>query len=318
MFDPARLPGTAGILYSRGGGRTFKIGQHDDRYSNDPTTNTGQNNTADNVPASNGWASWRLADIFDVADPLELPGRININGVPRDKGAALLAALQGFQFQPTTTTDPVIHGDSISGLAGTSLDTTGTSAGLSQLVTQITTRLNPTATPANGPSGPFFERGEFGELGTGTSMLFGTNSSTTNNSLVASVDMNKTGDHSREEMFRRLAQMICTRGDTFTVYAAGQSILQNPTTTALKVTGTQRMRVTFRLVPKAKSTTPGAYDYFHPAYTTTTKTDGTIDVLNSIDPANPTEAPTNGQIGVIARFAKPDRYDVQILQATTY
>ena len=149
VFDPARLPGSGGISFSRGGGRTFKIGQHDDLYSNDPTSNvySGINSpslwTIDYVPASNSWASWRLADIFDVTDAIELPGRININGVRRDKGAALLAMLQGLQFQPATTTatdtnsntytpvatDPVIHGDShvssSTGTAGQALDTTG-------------------------------------------------------------------------------------------------------------------------------------------------------------------------------------------------
>ena len=122
----------------------------------------------------------------------------------------------------------------------------------------MTARLNNT-TPSLGANGPFFERGEFGEIGAGTTVLFGANPtsiSSANTALIATADMNKTFDHSREELFRRIAQMICTRGDTFTVYAVGQSI-QTTATGAQKVTGTQRLRVTFRLVPKAKNSKNG-------------------------------------------------------------
>lgn len=323
VFDPARAPGTD-IRYSHGGGRTFKIGQHDDLYSDDPTTNAypagnSTTNSADNVAASSNWASWRLVDIFDMDDPIQLPGRININGVMRDNGAALLSALQNFAFQPTTTTDPIIHGDGASGLASKSLDTTGASNGFAALFQQMKLRLD-----AKNISRvkPFFERGEFGELGGGTNTpLFGvtpisTNTST-NNLLVSGVDMNRTTDHGREEMLRRLSQLICTRGNTFTVYAVGQSIVQTSTGGPKKITGTQRLRVTFRLVPKAKDST-GAVVEFHPAYVI--NADGSF-ARNTFDPGHPAQSPpagSNGAIGVIPRFAKPDRYDAQILEAVSY
>ncbi len=322
VFDPARTAGSAGIVYSRGGGRTFKIGQHDDRYSYDPSgsPNYDSNTALDYVPASTGWASWRLMDVFDTADAIEAPARININGVQRDQGAALLSLFQGFIFQPPTTIsssgnaaiDPIIHGDAhtSTGLAKQSLNATS----FSVLVNQMTTRLT-NQYPANGPSGPFFERGELGELGAGATALFGQNPPSqygaTNYALVTSVNMNKTFDHSREEVVRRVAQMICTRGDTFTVYAVGQSISQTPNSTTLKVTGTHRMRLTFRLVPKNADGTS-----FHPGYTIDSSTGAVKQItniyINSDGSTNLSDTSAKG------RFAKPDHYDTQVLQTSTY
>ena len=322
VFDPARLPGTPGaIALSRGGGRTFKIGQRDDRYNGDPTGNNTSNNTADSIPNSNGWAAWRLADIFSIDDPIESPARININGVQRDGGAALLALLQGFVFQPpTNSTDPLIHGDNhaaSASLANSTLNTTGTTNGFSQIVTQMINRLKnpgPASTGAfSTPSGPFFERGELGEIAdTNNNAIFGMsdplgstyyNSST---ALVQNVNIYKTFDHSREELFRRISELICTRGDTFTVYAVGQSINQPTTSAALKVTGTSRLRVTFRLVPKALDPNHlGAYIDFHPGYSVDPNT-------GAIIPTPPANLITSN------RFLKPDHYDAQVLSVATY
>ena len=154
-------------------------------------------------------------------------------------------------------------------------------------------------------------------MGGSSNPLFGTTTNSVNTALVSGIDMNKAADHSREEVFRRLAQVICTRGNTFTVYAAGQSILQTKAAGPLKITGTQHLRVTFRLVPKAKLST-GDFTDFHPAYTV--DANGVI-TQNNFDPSDPTRQPQStqsGQIGVIPRFAKPDRYEVQILEVTTY
>ena len=319
VFDPARLPGAPGMIaLSRGGGRTFKIGQRDDLYSGDPSGNNASTNSRDAVPASNAWAAWRLADVFSVDDPIELPARININGIQRDNGAALLAAFNGFTFQPATNSaDPLIHGDqhssvSSANIAGKAFDTTSTSKGYSQLVNQMVTRLqntsptNPVGTSgAYVPSGPFFERGELGELGDSTKALFGmsdplgtSQSSGAGTALVDQVDMYKTYDHSREELVRRISEMICTRGDTFTVYTVGQSILQTSPTAPMKVTGTQRLRVTFRLVPKMSDGSD-----FHPGYTL---------VNNQIQPVVPKDL-IDGN-----RFTKPDHYNAQVLSVGTF
>ena len=325
VFDPARLPAEGGgdITLSRGGGRTLKIGQHDDRYDATPPANN-----ADGVAPSNGWATWRLADIFSAyplntktslpAEPMELPARININGLPRDNGAALRAALTGFAFQPATTTDPLIHGDAHvnPSMAGQPLNldasTDPSAPGLSAIVNSVKTRF--AQTPGSTPYGPMFERGELGELvGKDAQFLFGTSPlnpasppSPTNTNLVNSssgsgsnVDMNRTFDHSREEVFRRLSELICTRGDTFTVYAIGQSLLQATKTSTVKITGTHRTKVTFRLVPLASDDTS-----FHPAYDIAGKP-----VAYDFSKAS---AITYG------RFAKPDHYGVQILETLAY
>ena len=332
IFDPARVAGSD-INFSHGGGRTFKIGQHDDLYSDNPQTNVYAAGvggaTGDYVSASTGWASWRLTDIFDVADPIELPGRININGIMRDNGAALLSTLQGFLFQPTTasgTSDAVVHGDPL--LNPGSTQTPLNSSGYSQIIKQMQQRLDAVALSDGTPSRtvkPFFERGEFGEIGYSTAYPANNDPLFSASTSLTGINMGTVTDHSREELFRRLAQMICTKGNTFTAYVVGQSILQPMGTTAAtadtapkKIIGTQRMRVTFRLVPKAQSSTSGAFADFHPAYIV--NQDGTL-TQNTFDPTNASAKPAfnqSGTIGVIPRYAKPDRYDVQILQASSY
>ena len=246
---------------------------------------------------------------------MELPARLNLNGVLRDNGAALRGLLTGFNFQPATvdagtaTSEPLFH--TPSGLAGVPLSLQpNDAAGLAQLVTQITTRLQASPGAGNVPWGPFFERGELGELEAAGKAIFGKNPTsitTAGTGLVAGVDMNKTFDRGREELFRRLAEMICTRGDTFTVYVVGQSISQRDTAAALKINGTHRMRVTFRLVPKSKdANNAGAYVPFHPAYKTRADDDSVITGPIDYDPSVANATTT--------RFAKPDRYDVQILE----
>lgn len=315
VYDPARIQGTGGILSSRGGGRTLKIGQHDDRYSFDPAGNPGSYNTKGYTSASTGWASWRLADVFSIDDNVEEPGRLNINGVLRDNGAVLRAALDGWAFQPVTasgaTTDPTIHGDGhdpSNSLATLKLtDPASGTDGAAQLIAAIRRRLAPPAPsdPPLGaaiPNGPFLERGEFGELGVAGTPIFGTNptaGSSGNTYLLDKVDMNTTFDHGREEMFRRLSELICTRGDTFTAYVVGQSIqgLPNPANAdppPIKITGTHRMRVTFRLVPKY------ANDALVPPPFSASTPDNTI--------ANQ----------VAKRFAKPDHYEAQIVETNTF
>ncbi len=328
IFDPARVIGSVGspvnIDYSRGGGRTLKIGQRDDRHWYDPSSNTignnaPGNNAADNVPNSNGWASWRLTDVFGISDALELPARININGVNRDGGAALRAALTGFKFQPLTSTDPLIHG--VEKLASAPLKMLPTdSTGVSKLVSDIKTRLALTTASANTPYGPFFERGELGELESSAGVaLFGKNVSSAFSvsqdlavtTTGTAVDLNHTFDRGREELFRRVAELTCTRGDTFTVYAVGQSMTQPDPTKPAKITSTHRMRVTFRLVPKQyKDLTQTTVKDFHPG--TLDTTDYSLGGPSDFDPTAVT-----GLNGLNTRFAKPDLYDVQVLEVNT-
>jgi type II secretory pathway pseudopilin PulG len=97
VFDPVRSIGVSGnILYSRGGGRTLKIGQPDDLWD-------GNSNSA-----SREWTAWRLTDVFATTDAVQLDGRININGVNRDGGAAFKTALYGYNFEVSPDSDPTI------------------------------------------------------------------------------------------------------------------------------------------------------------------------------------------------------------------
>lgn len=297
VFDPARVPavnannqpiGNLGIEASRGGGRSLRIGQRDDRFHPDPSGNASGNNTPDAVPASNGWAAWRLTDVFATDHAVRLPGRLNLNGIARDGGAALRAALTDYRFQPITGSDPLIHGDRL--LAGRSLDPNAANVGFDALVKALAARVSPppvggTATALTLPR-PLFERGELGEV--------------SGNVPVAGVNLAQVFDRGREELFRRLVEMTCTRGDTFTVHCVGQAIVQPNAKAPKRVAATQRLRVTFRLVPKNANGTP-----FQPGYTV--GANGEPGFAN-FDPADPNK--------VAERFAKPDRYDIEILQAS--
>lgn len=273
IFDPARVQGVKDIEHSRGGGRTLQIGQHDDRYDGTATSNGISNST--------GWASWRLADFFGTSDSVFLPGLININGLARDNGAALRAALRGFNFQPLTADDPTIHGDAK--LAAKPLDSTGLQNFIDSI---INSRLK--NTDATKP-GPFFERGEISE----TPLLNPASASV----LVTGVSFSQIFDRGREELVRRLTEMITTRGDVFTVYSVGQSISQtnaaDPKTK--RITGTSQFKTTFQLVPRnldGSDFNPGA---------------------QQLTFAHGNAAAT--RTAVANRFAMPDHYEVVLLSS---
>jgi type II secretory pathway pseudopilin PulG len=222
VYDPARKLNAGSIYYSRGGGRTLKIGQPE-RY------NSSQNATGlwdgYSKSASREWTSWRLTDIFTTSDNTQLPGVININGVRRDNGAALKAALYDYYFGAIPAADPQLANASLS--AGS----------LATLVTQATARLNNTGTFAN-TGGPFAERGELSEL-----PMFDTGTD-----LKAGVDTATVFDRGREELFRRLVELTTTRGNVFSAYAVGQAIQQSSTGTKT-VGATWQTKVTFQIDP---------------------------------------------------------------------
>ena len=309
IFDSARLPsgqtsegaGATLILASHGGGRTLRIGHHDDLNDGlmqlNNANETGATPSYVNSPSST-WASWRLADCFSVSDEIQLPGRININGLARDNGAALRAALEGFKFQPKTkdSADPtqydrMMHGDAT--LDGKALD----AAGLNNLIKDIVdNRLTYDPAKPTRP-GPFFERGEISEA-----PILNANSTPPPPELVAGVSTAKVFDRGREELVRRLLEMTTTRGNVFTVYAIGQSISQSTPTAVKRITGTYQLKITFRLVPKATDSKTGLVTDFHPATDISGK-------LNDFDPSKVEE--------VTARFAKPDHYDIEVLSTSS-
>lgn len=272
VYDPARKRGTytaADIEAARGGARTLKIGQHDDLI--DPTPLS---------LSSEQWAAWRLCDIFTVFDDQQLAGTINPNGLLRDNGAALKALLTGFSFQGVNPGTSTIHGDPA--VAGRSFDA-GAAAGADALITELKARLRRMAPAAQGPIdlgvtwGPLFERGELSEL-----TIWGRNAS--GDSRLTGADMSRVSDRAREETYRRVSEQVCTRGNTYTVYAVGQAIQQATATSKKIVTGTQRLRITFRINPTYPATATGS----------------------GFDPNSPT--------AVRDRFARPTQYAVEILE----
>ena len=106
-----------------------------------------------------------------------------------------------------------------------------------------------------------------------------------------------------------MAELICTRGDTFTVYTVGQSLVQPDPGKPAKITGTHRMRVTFRLVPKVKDPVTQVEGDFHPGYTL--NSDGTIGAPTAMADPDAASSKFND------RFLKPDLYAIQILEAST-
>lgn len=214
LTDPARVPGSSGaltnVIYSRGGGRTLRIGQAEHPRWYD----------GNQLSASRTWTSWRLADVFTTQDALSVRGLINPNGALRDGGAALRAALHGMRMLPSPDG---------------STNTANRPVNVNNVVTNTLARmtnLTGTGLPA-GAVNAFWERGEISEL-----PLFNTGST------LAGVGMQQAFDRGREELARRSIEMITTRGSVFTVYAIGQTLQ------GTNVTGTARMKQTFQIEPQ--------------------------------------------------------------------
>ena len=248
VFEPARRIGVSGdIGYSRGGGRTFKIGQPDDLWDGSSTS------------ASREWTAWRLLDYFTTTDAVQLDGRININGVNRDGGVALKAALYGYNFEASPDSDPTIASQALS------------DSQIAALIGQVQSRLNNQA-PFTLTTGPLMECGELSEM-----PVFNIGTDLTGH------DMASIYDRGREELFRRLAELITTRGNVFTVYAVGQSLIPPPvgSNSPPIVAASSQLKVTFRIDPVWHGGPPS-------------------------DPFDPTAA---------ARFRRPDSYAIKVLYA---
>lgn len=232
LTDPARVPGTSGTLnnvtYSRGGGRTLRIGQSEHpRWYDGNQTN-----------ASRTWTSWRLADVFTTTGAVSIPGLINPNGALRDGGAALRAALHGLTYLPSP--------EGVPGLAGLQL----TGPRLDAIVNSNRAFLT-NASAAGLPAGAvnaFWERGEFSQL-----PVF--------NSGTIPTSMSNKFDRGREELVRRSIEMITTRGSIFTVYVIGQALQVASQTT--NVLGSARLKQTFEISPQY-ATADAFDDSFNP------------------------------------------------------
>ena len=225
IYDPHRKlsPEAAATIYSaRGGGRTLKIGQPDDLVS-------GNRFTASNS-SSVGWfnAAWRICDVFctetssTVLEAATKRGKLNINGVLRDNGTAFRALLRSFVFSSTPTGDSVRASKTMS-------DTE-----INNLVSQLCSYLN--------TNGPMLERGELSQL-----------SFFSDTSLAGQAQSSTCMDRCREEIFRRIAELITTRSASFSVYCIGESVLQSSSGQIQSLART-RKRVVFTLTPDLDDT----------------------------------------------------------------
>ena len=217
IYDSHRkLDATSNIRRARGGGRTLKIGQPDDLAAN---TRFAAATTA-NISWFNG--AWRLTDLFS-ADSIDKPesdisaeGKININGVLRDGGTAFRSALRGFIFQTAPDGDPLRQGKTLS------------ESEMDQLISQIITYLH--------ANGPMLCRGELGQIpffsAAGVAGTAGEQASST------------AMDRSREEIFRRIVELITTRSLLYKIYVIGQAVRQNPDGSVVPIaTSYQQARV---------------------------------------------------------------------------
>jgi hypothetical protein len=194
ITDPARVPGPpaagalSNVVYSRGGGRTLRVGQSEHSWWFD------RNQTS----ASRTWTSWRLADVFTTKTDVSIAGLINPNGFLRDRGAAWRATLHGLNYLPAPE-----------GVGLPALNDFRINA----MINAMAARMTNTAA-AGLPAGSlnaFWERGEISEL-----PIFNTGNIPAN--------MTTTFDRGREELVRRSIEMITTRGSVFTVYSIGQTL----------------------------------------------------------------------------------------------
>ncbi len=223
IYDPSRRISTengSDISHARGGGRSLKIGQQDDVVASTRFGTTG---------GTTEWfnAAWRLCDLFsaeNAADPVSSPssrGRININGALRDNGVAIRAALREFVFLQAPDGDAARAGRAI------------TDQELDDLVDEIIAYLE--------TNGPMLERGELSQLeffaGAGSDQRAGGQRGST------------SIDRGREEIFRRVVELITTRSFSFSIYSLAEAVRQFPNGD-LRMEARSAKRTVIHLVPE--------------------------------------------------------------------
>jgi len=235
----------------RGGGRTLMIGQPDPYWDGTRAGTLTTTELSYQTSASREWSAWRLADFFSVRDPstdptdLTITGQYNPNGILRDGGLVLRALVEGIQFGDIKSSDSTLAGGTFvtqeteEGTAGVTAAAiqTGVSGGkaLARYLAQRLSRNFPTR------FSPLWERGELSQL-----QIFSpfSQTGTSRNQLHAASNTDELNDRGREELFRRLADLITTRGNTYTIYSVGQTLDRTG-----KVEATQARKTTVRLKP---------------------------------------------------------------------
>ncbi len=194
--------------------------------------------------------AWRWCDLYATTSAVNLSGRLNPNGALRDGGVGFRSLLSGLVYSSGPMGEGVLAGEAFP------------AAGEERLVGRLLDRL---------AKGPLLERGELSEL-----LGFHADFAPTG------VDPSALHDRGREELFRRLVELVEMRGQVFSVWVIGQGITETPSGEK-RVRSTQRRRVTFALEPQW---TPPLDPEF--------------------DPGDRDE--------IAARFRKPDRWQVRVLE----
>ncbi len=230
IYDPHRKR-SSDIRHARGGGRSLKIGQQDDLI---PSTRFGTSG------ATTEWfnAAWRLCDLFSAEDAAtdvssaSSRGRININGALRDNGVAIAAALREFVFLQAPDGDVARAGRSLS------------NSEIENLVGEIIDYLE--------ANGPMLERGELSQLEFFSGSQF--------NQRAGGQRGNTSIDRSREEIFRRVVELITTRSLSFSIYCLGEAVRQYPNGN-LQTEARSAKRTVIHLLPQTDASgTPTALD----------------------------------------------------------
>lgn len=284
VYDPTKHAASEQIrLYGRGGSRTLNIGQTDGPIDNidtayiyDPVAR----------PQSRFYTAWRLVDFFTTTPYLYLPGTYNINGILKDGGKMFKELLKMLQFNNTAQGDPDRQGSMLSAKI---LDTHANA-----IYKAIIDYLNPdniNNTALRVTPGAFMERGELSEIKHDGVPLFSSSSN-----VYAGKNMKIMLDRDRESLLRRLGELICTRGNVFTVYCVGQAITSTPSGSIIPL-ATSKARVTFALYP-VYTNNPALLNYNSKQLTMT----ATIkDVDNQPAQASRYQAPTDYKIKILSQ-----------------
>jgi len=219
IYDPGgrQRDGSLPVEGARGGGRTLKVGQPDDLIASATRFSTTWQNSA-----------WRLADIFGVGNNRSLAvlepvsrGKVNVNSVTRDGGSVLRALLRKFSFLPSPQSDSSIAGNTPSDQEIQSM--------ISSMQSYIST------------NGPIMERGELSQISFFSGVAGNTNT-------IATKTVSTAADRGREEIFRRMIEMITTRSAAFSIFSVGESLKQS-SNGEIKVLGRASQATVFRFDP---------------------------------------------------------------------
>jgi hypothetical protein len=150
--------------------------------------------------------------------------------------------------------------------------------------------------------GGFTERGELSEIKLNNVPVF---SRSVN--VYGNKNMQTMLDRDRESLLRRLAEILCTRGNVFTVYCIGQALAPSSTSSQPIPTATSKMKVTFAIYPVYDNATAlsNEYQQQNPFNMATTIIDHQL--TNNYNPQ-----------AQQARYAPPKDYRIKIISSEIY